>query len=146
MIEQYLPNLWRVGGGSWGVGATVLSLEGDGNVYLLKGPDGAALVDCGRSAESLAPLVDNLREAGVSPDDLTDLILTHSHCDHSWAASKWQQQYGVRVHLNAVGADWLARGDRRLIGSPGPDSGFEPLRVDQTIDRNSTPQNNSHHL
>ena len=76
----------------------------------------------------------NLREAGVKPGDVTDLILTHSHIDHSAAASTCQKNFSVRVHLNAIGADWLARGDHRLIGNPGPGGDVEPFSVDHAIE------------
>ena len=118
MIEQYLPSLYRVGGGSWGVGAACLSIEGDSNVYLLKTNEGAMLVDCA-TEEGTGKIEANLRQAGVEPEAVTDLVLTHSHHDHSAAAATWQKR-GASVHLNAVEADWLRRGDWRLLGYRGP--------------------------
>lgn len=133
MIEQYSPSLYRVGGGTWGVGAKQCSMDGDGNVYLIKGPAGGVLVDIGRGLTH--PIIEsNLREAGIEPSDVTDLILTHSHWDHTGGAAQWQNQYDVRAHLNAIGADWLARGDHRLVGVMGPDSEFELFRIDHPIE------------
>lgn len=133
MVEQYLSNVWRVGGGSWSAGVATLSVERDGNVYLLKGEGDAALVDSGRTLASIPPVESNIAEVGVEPEDIKDIILTHSHCDHSGAAGRWQSQRGACVHLNAVGADFLARGDKRLVGVPGPESEFTPFKVDHAI-------------
>lgn len=132
--ERVLPGLWRVGGGTWGDTVPALSAEGDANVYVLRGPAGVVLVDCG-SVEGRAAIESHLREAGVEPEELDELLLTHSHWDHTDAAHDWQTAYGLRTHLNAHGAERLARGDLRLVGSPlhGPDYAFTPFTVDHAI-------------
>ncbi len=134
MIEEKLPGLWRVGGHSWGV-TTTISGGGDSNVYLLRLEGAEVIIDCGTIAGR--PLIENnIRQAGVNPGDLTDLILTHSHYDHTQGASEWQSRYHLRTHLNAVGAQFLERGDHRLVGYQveGPDYVFEPFRVDHAIE------------
>ncbi len=133
MIEQILPGLWRVGGASWDVGAACLSVKGDSNVYLLATKGQAALIDCATEA-GMAAIETNIRETGVEPEAVTDLILTHSHCDHSAATAKWLERYSLRTHLNAIGADWAQRGDWRLFGYPGPIREFELFRIDHTIE------------
>jgi len=133
MIEQLLPNVWRVGGRSWD-GRTAELSPGGSNVYLVAGGRGGLLIDCGVLSER--EIVEaNIREAGLDPGDLTDLILTHSHWDHSEAAAEWQKAYGVRVHFNSVGADYLARGDLRLTGSRlnEPPYQFPRFRVDHSV-------------
>lgn len=133
MIEEYLPGLGRVGGWSWDVGAAKLSIKGDSNVYLLQSADKAVLVDCA-TREGMEIIERNVREAGVAPEQLTDLVLTHSHMDHTAAAELWQRRYDLRIHLNAIAADWLARDDWRLIGHNGPGRGFAPGHVDHAME------------
>ncbi len=132
--EQLLPNLWRVGGGTWNGTVTALSFEDDANVYVLRGPAGVVLVDCGH-LEGKAAIEANLRATGVAPEALGDLLLTHSHWDHTQAARPWQSEHRLRTHLNACGAEFLARGDLRLVGTPlhGPDFPFEPFVVDHAV-------------
>jgi glyoxylase-like metal-dependent hydrolase (beta-lactamase superfamily II) len=62
--------------------------------------------------------------------------LIHSHWDHTQAAHGWQSTYGLRTHLNAVGSEFLGRGDHRLVGSVlhGPEYPFRPFTVDHPVE------------
>lgn len=132
--EELLPGLWRVGGGTWNGTVAALSFEDDANVYVLRGPAGVALVDCGHLAGKAA-IEANVRAAGVEPAQLDELLLTHSHWDHTQAARAWQSEHGLRTHLNACGAEYLARGDLRLVGTPlhGPGFPFDPFAIDHAV-------------
>jgi glyoxylase-like metal-dependent hydrolase (beta-lactamase superfamily II) len=129
-----VPGIWRVGGGSWGATTTALSREEDGNVYLLELDGARVLVDAGTRLGR--PAVEaNIRAAGFRSGDLTDLLLSHSHWDHTEAASRWQDEGSPRTWLSAVGAEFLGRGDHRLVGYQvhGPSYRFDPFRVDSVI-------------
>jgi metallo-beta-lactamase class B len=132
--EAVLPGLWRVGGGSWNGTVPALSADTDANVYLLANDGAAALIDCGTTA-GRSMIETNLADTGVEPSLLRDLLLTHSHFDHTQAATDWQRRHGLRTHLNAVGASRLARGDHRLVGHQmlGPGYAFEPFAVDHPV-------------
>jgi len=138
MIEEKLAGLCRVGGHGWGV-TTTISGSGDSNVYLLRLDGAIVLIDCG-TLEGFPFIERNIREAGVRPEELTDLILTHSHYDHTQAVSEWQARYDLRTHLNAIGTQFLERGDHRLVGYEveGPDYVFKPFRVDHAIEDGAT--------
>jgi metallo-beta-lactamase class B len=132
--ERLLEGLWRVGGDTWNGTAPALSAEGDANVYLLC-PNGAgALIDCATLA-GRERVEANVRETGHEPAELTQLLLTHSHWDHTQAARDWQERYGLATHLNACGAAFLARGDHRLVGYQmhGPAYEFAPFTVDHEV-------------
>jgi glyoxylase-like metal-dependent hydrolase (beta-lactamase superfamily II) len=111
-----------------------VSAEGDANVYLLHGVGAHALIDCATNA-GRPQIETNLRGVGVQPAELSDLLLTHSHWDHTQAAHSWQATYGLRTHLNAVGSEFLGRGDYRLVGSllHGPEYPFRPFTVDHPV-------------
>jgi metallo-beta-lactamase class B len=128
--EQILPGLLRVGGGTWNGTVPALSHEDDANVYLLRGPAANVLVDCA-SLAGRAAIEANIRDANLDPGELEELLLTHSHWDHTQAAHAWQTAYELRTHLNATGADFIARGDHRLVGLPvhGPGYPFTPFAV-----------------
>jgi glyoxylase-like metal-dependent hydrolase (beta-lactamase superfamily II) len=119
-LQPLLPGVWRVGGGSWGLkDHPNLSVVGDGNVYLVRAARGAFLVDCGGSVGRPA-IEANIRRAGFDPAESAGLLLTHSHSDHTGAASEWRAQYGTRIHLHEVGAEHLDRQDTRLLGERCP--------------------------
>lgn len=129
-----IPGLWRVGGHSWGGVTECISCENDCNVYLLDLGAARVLIDCG-TVGGKARIEENLRQVGVAPERLTDLLLTHSHYDHTQAAWAWQADYPLRTHLSAVGADALRRGDHRLVGyrTVSADYRFEPFRIDHAV-------------
>ena len=52
------------------------------SIVLLRGQGRVALVDVG-SFGIRKTLIDRLTERGLKPADVTDVILTHSHHDHS---------------------------------------------------------------
>jgi glyoxylase-like metal-dependent hydrolase (beta-lactamase superfamily II) len=133
--RQINSHLWLVGGGSWNGAVNAVSDEGDANVYLLAANGTRTLIDCGGIA-GRGQIEANLRGVGVEPDTLEELLLTHSHWDHTEAAHAWQTSYGLRTHLNAVGAELLARGDHRLVGAPllDPDYVFSPFAVDHAVE------------
>jgi len=116
-----------------------VSAEGDANVYLLRGVGALALIDCATDA-GRPQIETNLRDVGVQPAELSELLLTHSHWDHAQAAHGWQAAYGLRTHLNAVGSEFLGRGDHRLVGAPlhGPEYPFRPFTVDHPVDDGET--------
>ncbi len=136
MIEAITPGVWRVGGGSWRCDdLAALSAAGDCNVYLLKLGNANILVDVA-TASSGTVIESNIRECGAEPADLSALILTHSHYDHTQGAHRWQQACGAPTYFNSVGAAFLERGDLRLVGhqSLPPGYAFKPFRVDHACE------------
>lgn len=62
-------------------------VEASINAYLIRGGDRTILVDTG-SGELFGPgyggkLIDSLAAAGVKPDAVTDILITHVHTDHT---------------------------------------------------------------
>lgn len=83
--------------------------------FVVRGPAGWVLVESGpmttlpRLLEALAPL-------GVTPSEVTDLLVTHVHLDHAGAAGWWAAQ-GARVHVHAVGAPHLVDPSRLMVSA-----------------------------
>jgi len=135
MSERILPGISRVGGRAcksvWYEDLPVISSPKDANVYLLQLDGANVLVDAG-SAEGMPMIEENIRKAGIEPGDLTDLIMSHSHYDHSHGVPGWQKKYGLKIHLNAVAARFLQDQDYRLYGHLHKDPGWEPDPFDVT--------------
>lgn len=81
--------------------------------YLLPHEDGAALVETGPGSTS-AMLQARLAEQGFTPNDVSDVLLTHIHLDHAGAAGWLAGEHGATVHVHPNGAPHLARPDRLL--------------------------------
>jgi glyoxylase-like metal-dependent hydrolase (beta-lactamase superfamily II) len=74
---------------------------------VLSGPSGVALVDPGPSS-SLGILKRELERAGISMRDVTELLITHIHLDHSGAAGTLvRENPKLRVVVHAKGAPHL---------------------------------------
>ena len=64
------------------------------SVVLVRDEDGIVVVDPGMVRDP-ALILEPLAAAGVSPDDVTDVVLSHHHPDHTWHLALFP---GVRVH------------------------------------------------
>lgn len=58
----------------------VLGSGSSGNCAVISGPHGSLLIDAGLSARQIT---DRLRQAGVAPESLRGVLLTHEHGDHT---------------------------------------------------------------
>ena len=131
-LESAVADVWRVGGGGWNGHVSTLSSESDCNVYLVRAGGADVLVDCGTLGgfDSIKRLLDQLE---ASP---TDLIVTHSHWDHTEAAARWQHELPSLVtHLNSTAVAFLNRGDHRLVGYEinEPPHDFETFYVNHGV-------------
>lgn len=64
------------------------------------GSDRVAIIDPGR-LWGVNRVARELRKAGRSPYEVTDILLTHGDVDHAQAAAEWQRRTGARVYLGA---------------------------------------------
>jgi len=84
------------------------------NAFLILADERRILVDAG-SGKLLGPtankLADSLAGAGLKPADITDILLTHIHADHSGGLTVDGKKVfpNATVHVNCVEADfWLS--------------------------------------
>lgn len=97
------------------------------NAFLILAQNRRILVDTG-SGKLLGPtvnkLVASLEGAGVKPGDITDILLTHIHGDHSGGLTVDGKRVfpSATVHVNRVEAEfWLSAArwtSRRSISGP----------------------------
>lgn len=87
------------------------------NVYLLRGSgstgehdgDGWLLVDAPlRTAHAEAALLAGLAAAGVTPRDISAIVLTHGHPDHLGGVGRWQRRSGAPVYLLGLEAQLIS--------------------------------------
>jgi len=72
--------------------------------YLVKIRDGFIMIDTG-DASDLVNLVKAIDHAGVTPENLKLVILTHGDFDHAGNAAYLQKKYAVKIamHINDLG-------------------------------------------
>jgi glyoxylase-like metal-dependent hydrolase (beta-lactamase superfamily II) len=71
--------------------------------YWLDAGDRVAIIDPGMKV-GLNRVARELRDAGRSPYEVTDILLTHADADHAGAAAEWQRRTGARTWLGAADA------------------------------------------
>lgn len=115
-----------VGGGALtGFG---LSADFDAHLYLLDGETDFALVDCGMGTQlGMECVLDNIRQAGVDPGQITRLLLTHYHSDHASGAARYRDRLSLRVGFSASERRALEMPDHsRTSFTLGQEAGFFP--------------------
>ena len=68
-----------------------------GNCTLVKYRDTAILVDAGRSTKYIKGA---LASVGLTPEDISAILLTHSHSDHTSALKVWSSHYKIPIHAS----------------------------------------------
>ena len=76
-----------------------------GNSFLIHTPNASILIDAGKNAKRLCMA---LAEAGVSPDDIRAVFITHEHNDHVSALPVFLKKHPVPVHILIASAYKLA--------------------------------------
>lgn len=98
-------------------------------VVLLRGQGRVALIDAGTfSMRSL--VIGGLARNGLKPSDVTDLLLTHSHWDHS---VNWTLFKHARIVLGQVEMDWALQ--QPWGETPVPELYVERLDTWPTLER-----------
>lgn len=87
--------------------------------YLIQQGDALAVIETGPSS-TLPHLLAGIRTAGFAPSDLTDVLVSHIHLDHSGAAGVMLRDHAPRatVHVHPVGLPHLVD-PAKLVASAG---------------------------
>ena len=82
--------------------------------YLIRHGDGVVLIESGPGS-TLPALEAGLAKEGLSPRDITHVLLTHIHLDHAGAAG-WLSRQGAQIFVHPNGAPHLLHPEK-LIAS-----------------------------
>jgi glyoxylase-like metal-dependent hydrolase (beta-lactamase superfamily II) len=82
--------------------------------YLIRHGDAVVLVESGPGS-TLPALTACLAKEGLSPADVTHVLLTHIHLDHAGAAG-WLASQGADIYIHAIGAPHMLNPEK-LIAS-----------------------------
>ncbi len=104
------------------------------NTILVRGPDGAVLVDCGSGTRaSDARLEAFLAARGLAARELALLVTTHWHADHVGGAARLQRETGVPVAADRAEAALIAAQDPRAFDEAWLGWRVDPYVVDRPL-------------
>jgi glyoxylase-like metal-dependent hydrolase (beta-lactamase superfamily II) len=83
--------------------------------YLIRSAGAVVLVESGPGS-TLSGLEAGLAGEGLSPRDVTHLLLTHIHLDHAGAAG-WLARQGAEVYVHPVGAPHMLNPEKLLASA-----------------------------
>jgi hydroxyacylglutathione hydrolase len=118
------PHVHLVGSGAGGFHLTDAY---DCHVYLVDGGGEAALVDAGIGAAT-DEILANVAEAGVAPDAIRLLVLTHAHPDHAGGAARLRERLpALEVAASPTVAEWVRTADEEAMSvAAGKRADFYP--------------------
>lgn len=122
------------------IDSLLAGIPGMTGVHLVRG-DQPALIDCGTQT-SASHVIDSLGAAGMGPDDLAWIVLTHVHLDHCGAAGDLARAFPratVVVHprgaRHLVDPARLVQGTHALFGDMAPAiGGLAPIPAERVVE------------
>jgi glyoxylase-like metal-dependent hydrolase (beta-lactamase superfamily II) len=98
-------------------------------VYLVDCKSELALIDAGVSAD-VSKICKNIKTAGLNPEDISTLFITHSHIDHVGGAASFREKYGCKTVAHELDSEALEKADLELTGAVWYDQKLIPCKVD----------------
>jgi len=111
------------------VGSSEISNPGDCMVYLVDCKSELALIDAGVSADT-SKICKNIKTAGLNPEHISTLFITHSHIDHVGGAASFREKYGCKTVAHELDSEALEEADPNLTGAVWYSQKLVPCKVD----------------
>ncbi len=86
--------------------------------FLLRGESGVVLVDAGPHAKEHI-LLERIADAGVRPEEIDLIVVTHCHKDHIWGLSTLLERTGARVAAHNEAVPYIREGRQPELKSTG---------------------------
>ncbi len=80
-------------------GITVLGSGSGGNASVIHGPEGRLLLDVGFSAKETE---NRLEAAGIEPDSIRAILISHGHSDHTKGCRTFADRHGLCAYFTAA--------------------------------------------
>lgn len=106
----------------------------DSNVFLIKDnqSDELTVIDCG-SGFYFDRLIKSIQQEGMNHKNITQIILTHVHFDHSGGLIHFVRKYDPKVLVFRLEADSIEKGGNGLLLAKQFGLEFKPTKVHQRL-------------
>jgi glyoxylase-like metal-dependent hydrolase (beta-lactamase superfamily II) len=81
----------------------VYQISGYSRSFIIDGDEGVTLIDTGLPGRQAA-IIEKLKSVGRSPKDVTAIVITHSHADHTGGAAVLKGETGALLYASPVDA------------------------------------------
>lgn len=110
----------------------LVSRSFDSNIIYLDGKDEQILVDTG-TGMFIDRLEKALQDVGSSLEQITDVILTHSHIDHIGGLSGVVEKTSPKIHLHKNEADPINAGDMQFTAADTFGAKLPSISIDSIL-------------
>lgn len=124
--QEIIRGVWLVAGGG-------LTDPADCLCYLIDAGDRSVLIDAG-AGDSMDRIVKNVQAAGVGPDSMAHVVLTHGHADHIGGAAEARDRLTARLVAHAGDARAIETGDPRKTGASWYGMSLPEIKLDVIVE------------
>lgn len=115
--------------GIYCVGGPGISRTDDATVFIIDFSGELVMIDAGAGG-STRLLIGNIEKAGLNPNAITHLFLTHCHIDHIGSAPAFRKRFGCLLVMHEDDATALEMGDPVRTAANWYDTTFPPTTID----------------
>lgn len=122
----------KISEGVYLVGGPNVSHSEDATVFVVEMGDELAMIDSG-AGRSARRILQSIKDAGLDPQKITKLLLTHCHIDHIGGAPFFRKELGCSLYIHELDAAAVERGDPVLTAANWYDTDFPPTAIDEKL-------------
>ena len=122
----------RICEGVYLVGGPDISHSYDATAFVVEDGGGLVMIDSG-AGRSAARIMDNIKSAGLDPQGIKTLVLTHCHIDHIGGAPYFRRELGCRLVIHELDAEAVTDGDPVQTAANWYESDFPPTKIDERL-------------
>lgn len=105
------PEVYLVGGGDYSFN---MSHRLDCHVYVIKAGNELVLIDTGFDGPD--EILQNIKDDGLNPANISTIFITHYHADHTGALARMKRKLAAQVVVGREAAPTIRAGDADQIG------------------------------
>jgi len=118
--------------GVYQVGGSDLSHPNDAAVFVVDCSSELVMIDSGAGRDPQS-IEENIREAGLDPNGISTLLLTHCHVDHIGSVKYFRDKYSCSVVAHDLDAGAIETGDGSLTAARWYNTSLPRITVDRRL-------------